>query len=94
MAVVVVNEMQGGEQGFYEQVTSRVMPNNQLPEGCLDHIAGPMDGGWRVITVWNSDEQFERFRTETLIPAMEEAGRGGSVAPSVKTSPVFRHITA
>jgi hypothetical protein len=94
MAVVVVNEMQGGEQSFYEQVTSRVMPNNQLPDGCRDHIAGPMDGGWRVITVWDSDEQFERFRTETLIPAMQEAGRGGSVAPSVTTNPIFRHITA
>jgi hypothetical protein len=94
MAVVVVNEMQGGEQGFYEQVTNRVMPNNQLPDGCLDHIAGPMEGGWRVITVWESDEQFDRFRNETLIPAMQEAGRGESVAPAINTNPVFRHIKA
>jgi hypothetical protein len=94
MAVVVVNEMRGGEQAFYEQVTSRVMPGNQLPDGCLDHIAGPTDGGWRVITVWDSDEQFERFRNETLIPAMQEAGAGESVSPSIQTNPVFRHMTA
>jgi hypothetical protein len=94
MAIVVVNEIEGGEQGFYEQVTSRVMPNNQLPAGCRVHIAGPVDGGWRVITVWDSDEQFERFRTDTLVPAMQEAGRGASVSPAVHTNPVFSHITA
>lgn len=94
MAVVLVNEIQGGDQSFYEQVTSRIMPGNQLPDGCRDHIAGPMDGGWRVITVWDSDEQFQRFRTEKLIPAMQEAGRGGSVAPTIESNPVFRHVTA
>ena len=92
MAVVVVNEIAGGEQSLYEQVTSRVMPEGQLPDGWRDHIAGPMDGGWRVISVWDSDEDFQRFRDESLMPAMQEAG--GSMAPSVETKPVFRHITA
>jgi hypothetical protein len=94
MAVVVVNEIEGGDQGFYEQVSSRVMPNNQLPQGCQVHIAGPTDRGWRVITVWDSDEQFQRFRDEKLIPTMQEAGQGGRVAPKVETNPVHRHITA
>jgi hypothetical protein len=44
-----------------------VAPNDQLPEGCVDHIAAPMDGGWRVITVWDSEEQFKQFRDEKLI---------------------------
>lgn len=92
MAVVVVNEMAGGDQGFYEQVTSRVMPDNRLPDGCQEHIAGPIDGGWRVITVWDSPEQFEQFRTQKLIPAIQE--QGASVAPAVDTNPVFRHLTA
>jgi heme-degrading monooxygenase HmoA len=51
-----------------------------------------MDGGWRVISVWDSNEDFQRFRDESLMPAMQEAG--GSMAPSVETKPVFRHITA
>jgi hypothetical protein len=48
-------------------VSARVAPNDQLPEGCVDHIAAPMDGGWRVITVWDSAEQFKQFRDEKLI---------------------------
>ena len=94
MAVVIVNEMQGGDQAFYDQVTSAVMPAGQLPDGCKDHIAGPMQGGWRVITVWDSDEQFQQFRSEKLIPAIQSQGRGDSVAPRIDSQPVHRHLTA
>lgn len=94
MAVVIVNEMQGGDQAFYDQVTSAVMPDDQLPNGCKDHIAGPMDGGWRVITVWDSDEQFQQFRNDTLIPAIQATGQDGRIAPSIESQPVHRHITA
>ena len=71
MAVVVVNEMPQGNQSFYDQVNPKVMPDGQLPEGCQLHIAGPSGGGWRVITVWDSEEQFQQFRNDKLIPAME-----------------------
>jgi len=94
MSVVVVNEMQGGDQGFYDEVTSRVMPEGRLPAGCSEHIAGPTDGGWRVISVWDSEEDFERFRSDTLIPALRDSGREDVVAPSVQADPVYRHITA
>jgi hypothetical protein len=94
MAVVIVNEMQGSDQGFYDQVTNVVMPGGQLPDGCKDHIAGPVEGGWRVITVWDSDEQFQQFRTGTLIPAIQDQGRDDVVAPNIESQPVHRHITA
>jgi hypothetical protein len=92
MSVVIVNEMPGGSQDLYEQVTNRVMPGGQLPEGCRDHIAGPIDGGWRVITVWESEDKFNQFRNERLIPAIQETG--GAVAPEIRTNPVHRHVTA
>ena len=94
MAVVVVNEIEGASQDFYDQVNPKVMPGGQLPEGCQVHIAGPVDNGWRVITVWDSDEQFQQFRTETLIPAVQAQGRDDVVAPRIDSRPVYRHITA
>jgi heme-degrading monooxygenase HmoA len=93
MAVVVVNEIEGGNQDFYEQVSGRVMPNEQLPEGCQVHIAGPTERGWRVITVWDSDEKFQQFRNEKLIPTMREVGGEDRVAPKVEASPVHRLVT-
>jgi hypothetical protein len=94
MAVVVVAEVPQMDQTFYDEVSARVMPDGQLPEGCQLHIAGPSGGGWRVITVWDSDEQFGQFRNEKLIPVMQELGRGELVAPSIETNPVHRLITA
>jgi hypothetical protein len=94
MAVVVVNEIPQGSQELYDQVNPKVMPDGQLPEGCQVHIAGPANGGWRVITVWDSEEQFQQFRTEKLIPALQEAGREGLIAPNIQSAPVHNLITA
>jgi hypothetical protein len=94
MAVVIVNEIEGGNQDFYDQVNPKVMPGGQLPDGCQVHIAGPVDKGWRVITVWDSDEQFQKFRDEKLIPAMRDAGGENRIAPEIKTNPVHNLITA
>ena len=94
MAVVIVNEIEGGDQSFYDQVNPKVMPDGKLPDGCQVHVAGPVDNGWRVITVWDSEDRFEQFRNEKLIPALREAGGDARVAPSIKASPVYRLITA
>jgi hypothetical protein len=68
------------------------MPNNQLPEGCQVHLAGPVANGWRVITVWDSERSFETFRNEKLIPALQEAGGADSIAPRIDTDPVHNLV--
>jgi hypothetical protein len=94
MAVVVVAEIEGGTQELYEAVSGKAMPGGQLPEGGQIHIAGPTENGWRVITVWDSEEQFDRFRAESLIPALQQAGEEGRIAPKIEVNPVHRLITA
>jgi hypothetical protein len=94
MAVVIVNEIEGGNQDFYEQVNPKVMPGGNLPDGCQLHIAGPVENGWRVITVWDSEEQFQQFRDEKLIPTIREAGGEDRIAPKISADEVYRLITA
>jgi hypothetical protein len=94
MAVVVVNEIEGGNQDFYDQVNPKVMPGGQLPDGCQVHVAGPVDNGWRVITVWDSEEQFQQFRNDKLVPAMRETGAEDRIAPHIDTSPVYKLLKA
>jgi heme-degrading monooxygenase HmoA len=94
MAVVVVAEMEGGNQDFYERVSGRSMPDGELPEGAKVHIAGPTESGWRVITVWDSEEQFAAFRNDRLIPALQAEGGEDRVAPAITANPVHRLITA
>jgi hypothetical protein len=93
MAVVVVNEIEGGSQEFYDQVNPKVMPGDKLPDGCQLHIAGPTENGWRVITVWESDDRFQQFRNETLLPAMREVGGDERIAPSINANPVYKLLT-
>jgi heme-degrading monooxygenase HmoA len=94
MAVVIVNEIEGGNEELYEQVNAKVMQDGTLPDGCQLHIAGPTEKGWRVITVWDSDDQFQQFRDEKLIPAVREAAGEERVAPNISSDPVHRLITA
>ena len=94
MPVVVVAQFEGGDQEFYEEVSGKAMPGGQLAEGAQVHIAGPIENGWRVITLWDSEEQFTRFRDETLMPIMQETGHADRVTPRIEVSPVFRVLTA
>ena len=94
MAVVIVNEIEGGSQEMYDSVNPKVMEGGNLPDGCQLHIAGPMDGGWRVITVWDSEDQFQQFRDEKLLPALKEAGEGDRIAPNISAQPVHNLITS
>lgn len=94
MAVVIVNDLRGGDQSMYDEVNPKVMPGGSLPDGCRVHIAGPTDDGWRVITVWDSEERFNQFRDETLVPALQESGYGDRVAPSITAQPVHNLITS
>lgn len=91
MSVVIVSEFEGGNQEVYEQVSAKVLPDGQLPGGQQVHIAGPVENGWRVISVWDSEEQFQRFREERLLPALQESGQGQVVA---NVQPVHRLLTA
>jgi hypothetical protein len=94
MAVVIVNEMEGGGQDLYDRVTPKVMEGGNLPDGCQLHIAGPYKDGWRVITVWDSEERFQQFRDEKLIPALQEAGGEDRIVPSISADPVHNLLTA
>ena len=68
----VIVEAEAPSQEVYEAVSSRAMSGGQLPEGCHVHIAGPAGGRWRVLTVWDSREAFQKFREEKLLPTFRE----------------------
>ena len=45
-----------------------------LPPGAIHHTAGATEDGWRVVDVWESLEQFERFSEEKIRPLAIDAG--------------------
>ena len=74
MAVAIVMDFPGGPREQYDQVVSRMRLDGLLPPGAIHHTAGPTEGGWRLVDVWESLEQFERFSDEHLRPLTMDAG--------------------
>ena len=73
MPIAMLMEIPGGTQKMYDDVMADLALEG-VPEGGICHVAAPMEGGWRVLDVWESQEQFERFFEEHLGAALQKAG--------------------
>lgn len=72
MAVAMTVDNPNGSQEIYEKVREQL--GLERPAGGIFHVAGPSpNGGWRVIEVWESEEDAKRF-AERLRPAFEKVG--------------------
>jgi quinol monooxygenase YgiN len=61
----------GPEQ--YERVNEKLNAQGDQPTGLIFHAAGQgEDGRWRIIEVWESRADFDRFNEERLTPAIAE----------------------
>jgi hypothetical protein len=45
------------------------------PQGVRARLAGPTESGWRIVSLWDSKDEFETFFRERVTPALERAGR-------------------
>jgi hypothetical protein len=75
MAVLVVGEAPGVTAEQDEALAKRLYPEGALPAGFRIRMAGPMPGGWRIVTLWDSEADWQRFRDEKLTPALAGIGQ-------------------
>ena len=69
-----------GTAEVYEAVRARI--GLEQPVGGILHVAGSgPNGGFRVIELWESREEAERFIRARLRPAFESVGIPGPSAP-------------
>src|SRR5438128_668848 len=63
-------ELIGVTQEQYDAMHAQLAPIGADADGFIAHIAGPTQGGWHVIEVWESKADFERFaqRVAELMP--------------------------
>jgi len=67
MAVVVMTEIPGATPGDEERWASRAERIRRQP-GFVFQADGAVAGGWRVISVWDSREDFQRFYDAEIRP--------------------------
>jgi hypothetical protein len=86
MATVMAMRWDGVTQEQYDAVMERLRLDEDPPDGGMFHLAGPGEGGWRVVDVWESQEHFERFMNERLAATTQEVGLQGE--PQVEFFPL------
>ena len=94
MSVAVVQEWAegGADTTNYDALHERVMASG-IPDGFRMHAAGATpDGGFRIFEVWESQDHFDRFVKERLMPLLGEIG-GGDAPPNVTSYPLHEYFT-
>jgi hypothetical protein len=84
----VMQEMPGVTETDYRTVEKHL---GGRPDGLLAHVAGPIEGGWRVINVWADEAAFRRFQSERLLRAAGLAAQEEGFDPSKAAR--FRSVT-
>jgi hypothetical protein len=92
MAVGLRLKFAGGTQQQYDTVHGSMDIESDPPDGLIFHSAGPIDGGWGVIDVWESRDAFDGFVGGKLMPTLQSIGDQGFPAPpDVKEFPVHNY---
>ena len=92
------SEGMGAEQ--YDAVQAQMDIESKPVEGLIFHSAGELEGRFQVFNVWESRENFDRFETDRLRPAMvaamgEETGRRAARGRGRRgLGPQLRHSVA
>jgi hypothetical protein len=85
MAVVQIHELPGMTRELYEQAI-RALNLSGPPTGSHLHASGPIEGGWRVVEVWDSEEAANAFYGSE--PFQQMVRDLGIAAPNITSYPV------
>jgi hypothetical protein len=68
MAVLMTSEIAGQSPEGYDGLFQKVSRALCDARGFVMHVSHPVEGGWRVIEVWESREDAALFYAATLAP--------------------------
>ena len=93
MAVAVQMDFEGATLDQYDQICKNMglTPKGPGPAGAISHFATMTDSGLRVVDVWESREQFEKFAQEQIGPLSQEVGIEGQ--PTMQFFEVHNYFT-
>jgi hypothetical protein len=90
MAVAMVLEWPGVTVEQYDAVMDDLGLGGKPYKGGIFHVAGPIEGGWRVVDVWESQEAFDTFLQQKLGAVLQ---KNGLQPPQVQLWPVHNTLT-
>ena len=93
MPVAIIMDFPGATLEQYDEVITKMgLDDGSTPPGAVFHWATQTDDGLRVVDVWETQEQFDKFAEEQIGPYSQEAGFPGP--PQMTFHDVHNHLTA
>lgn len=83
MAVLVISELSGVSDLGSEQ-WAPMMTRLRGQPGLLVHADGPTDLGWRVVSIWDSKADFERFFDSAIRPNLPQGAPSRDVVSELR----------
>jgi hypothetical protein len=92
--VAVEMNFSGATIGQYDQILEKMglSPGGAVPKGAISHWVAKTDEGMRVVDVWETKEQFDRFAQEQIGPYSKEVGI--EKEPTIRIYDVHNYLTA
>ena len=83
MAVLVIAEVEGQTRQGYDGMLSMLADGLRQSPGFVLHTAHPVEGGWRIIEVWESKESANQFFAKYIHP---------NLPPGIKPKRSFQEL--
>ena len=91
MAVGIQITMAGIDAEAFDKAHDEINPDRSPIQGLVFHTSGPVDGGWRVIDVWESRADFDTFQ-EQIQAGIAASGVALNAPPAVEEFEVHEYI--
>ena len=90
MATIMTMRTPGGPQ-LYDRVNEEMDADNNPPDGLIHHFAATDGDEMILFDVWESQEAFERFQKERVMPAVVKV-MGDQLPPEGAPQPTFAKL--
>jgi len=90
MSVLMISDMPGTTRADYDHLVAVLGQTLAASPGFVTHGAGPVDGGFRVVEVWDSAEEHAAWFDAHVRPAPP----AGAPEPTITVVPVVNTIRA
>jgi hypothetical protein len=94
MAYMISHFYEGGTSNQYDATVAAVHPAGGLPDGQVYHAAGPTDGGYLIVAVWDSKEACDSFISDKLMAVLPTLEGGLAGPPQERSADVHNLETA
>jgi heme-degrading monooxygenase HmoA len=89
MPIMMTSDLAGATHDDYEHLAAALLAALKAADGFIAHAAGPIEGGYQVSELWESEEAHHAWFETHVIPSLP----AGAPRPTVAIRPIASIVT-